>query len=185
MKPAYYLIPGYIEPHHLDILYNLVQGLTVEGPVFEIGSFKGRSSSALGLSCKKAKRMFICVDPWAPCRNHHGTVYKSMDKEYAEFLKNMKSVGLIDGRDFIHYRSTSTEVVSKIDKLSMIFVDGSHEYEEVIKDLGNYVPKVVPGGIVAAHDYGDPAWPGPSKAWNEYMKKYRPSRNGNLIWTKV
>jgi len=34
-------------------------------------------------------------------------------------------------------------------------VDGAHDYEAVKSDIQRWVPSVVPGGIVAFHDYGN------------------------------
>jgi hypothetical protein len=35
----------------------------------------------------------------------------------------------------------------------LMFIDGDHHYEGVRADLENWTPKIVPGGIVAMHDY--------------------------------
>ena len=37
--------------------------------------------------------------------------------------------------------------------IHLLFVDGSHKYSVVAADIANWVPKIVPGGVVAFHDY--------------------------------
>ena len=37
----------------------------------------------------------------------------------------------------------------------LLFVDGAHDYEAVKSDIVGWTPAVVPGGIVAFHDYGN------------------------------
>jgi hypothetical protein len=34
----------------------------------------------------------------------------------------------------------------------MVFIDGDHEYESVRADLLAWIPKVLPTGLIAAHD---------------------------------
>ena len=36
-----------------------------------------------------------------------------------------------------------------------IFIDGDHSYEAVRADLAAWEPKLVPGGILAGHDFGN------------------------------
>jgi predicted O-methyltransferase YrrM len=37
--------------------------------------------------------------------------------------------------------------------LDFVFIDGSHEYEDVKEDIYHWYPKVKKGGIIAGHDY--------------------------------
>ena len=39
------------------------------------------------------------------------------------------------------------------DSIHLLFVDGDHRYSGVRADITNWIPKVVPGGLVAFHDY--------------------------------
>ena len=53
--------------------------------------------------------------------------------------------------------------------IHLLFIDGSHRYEDVLADFAGFFPGVVPGGIVACHDVnGD--WPGVYRAWHEVIK---------------
>jgi len=52
--------------------------------------------------------------------------------------------------------------------LGMVYIDGDHSYEGVKKDLNAWYPKVVPGGIIAMHDYLNVADYGVKKAAEEF-----------------
>ena len=54
--------------------------------------------------------------------------------------------------------------------LDLIFVDASHEYQNVIKDLNNYSNLLSNDGILVAHDIHSLEYPGVNKAWNEFKK---------------
>ncbi len=46
----------------------------------------------------------------------------------------------------------------------MVFIDSSHERDETIESFRQWAPLLAPGGVIAFHDYGDPAWPGVTQA---------------------
>lgn len=50
--------------------------------------------------------------------------------------------------------------------LDLVFIDGDHSYDAVISDLGSWVPKVRPGGVVVGHDF-NARWPGVVRAVHE------------------
>jgi len=54
----------------------------------------------------------------------------------------------------------------------LIYIDASHQYEDVKADILAWMPKLRIGGIIAGHDY-DHFWPGVAKAVNELI----PSRS--------
>ena len=50
--------------------------------------------------------------------------------------------------------SNDQGIQSKIQPpIHLLFIDGDHSYEAVSGDIKGWTPKVVPGGIVALHDY--------------------------------
>lgn len=68
-------------------------------------------------------------------------------------------------------RAYSSEVVNLFEdnELDFVFIDGSHEYEDVKKDLTLYYDKIRPGGILAGDDYNT-GFPGVPLAVNEFCK---------------
>jgi SAM-dependent methyltransferase len=140
----------------------------------EIGSWKGRSSSYMGVeiirSGKKIK--FDCIDPWMGDLNSLGDVYdpfvpKDNNPEwlYLEFMNNIGPVS----SSINPIRLKSIEAVDRYEdrSLDFVFIDGSHEYGDVKEDISVWYPKVKKGGTIAGHDYT--TYPGVKKAVDEFF----------------
>ena len=69
------------------------------------------------------------------------------------------------------------------DKVALIFVDGSHDYDEVKLDLELWTPKMKDGGCMAFHDTVNSVWPGVPRAVREVVYKSSRFRNLRLIDT--
>ena len=74
------------------------------------------------------------------------------------------------GERYVLYRVTSDEAVDKFvdDAYDFIFIDGLHEYNQLLKDCANYWPKIKKGGVFAGHDYT--AIEGVRKAADEFAE---------------
>jgi predicted O-methyltransferase YrrM len=57
-----------------------------------------------------------------------------------------------------------------IPKVDFVYIDGSHEYENVIKDLHYFWYTLKPGGILAGHDWHSP---GVRRAVEEFAERRR------------
>jgi predicted O-methyltransferase YrrM len=135
---------------------SMVQG-AVDGAHFvEIGSWKGRSASYMAVeihnSNKKIK--FDCVDTWRGSVEHINDIFVKEDTLYSEFLKNIEPVKHIINP----IRMPSLEACNLYadNSLDFVYIDASHEYEDVKKDIINWLPKVKNGGIIAGHDINCP-----------------------------
>ena len=83
--------------------------------------------------------------------------------EVQEYINPFPSTSLIAARYF-----------QKNDiKADLIYIDGSHEYEDVIADLKSYWPLVNNGGIMFGDDYDEKQWPGVVKAVDEFSDKIK------------
>jgi len=88
---------------------------------------------------------------------------------------------------YIILQGDSVEMLEHIvdNSLSMVYIDADHSYEGVKRDIEAAYPKVVSGGILAFHDYGNVTDYGVNQAVNEFC-----SANGyspilipeNSIW---
>jgi len=78
------------------------------------------------------------------------------------------------------------QILYETDRVDLLFIDGDHCYETVIKDIKGWTTKVPIGGVVAFHDYEyreqDVKWdeclPGVKKAVNEVFEH-------NIDWTEI
>jgi predicted O-methyltransferase YrrM len=145
-------IPGWLTDEEGEVLYDLAKACDGRGVIVEIGSWKGKSTTCLGLGSKAGKRVPIySIDPHA-------------DYRFGEFKANMERAGIIDLVTPI--ASKSQDAVAGFDRpIELLFLDGSHEYEDVKADFEQWVPKVVDGGTIAVHD--TTLWKGPKRVVEE------------------
>jgi MMP 1-O-methyltransferase len=141
-------IPGWLTDEEGEALYDLAKGCTGKGVIVEIGSWKGKSTTCLGLGSRAGKSVPIfAVDPHA-------------DYRFGEFKENIERAGVADLVTPI--ASKSQDAVSGFDRpIELLFVDGSHEYDDVKADFDQWVPKLVDGGTIAVHD--TTLWDGPKR----------------------
>jgi predicted O-methyltransferase YrrM/GR25 family glycosyltransferase involved in LPS biosynthesis len=134
----------------------------------EIGSWKGKSSAFMAVEIANSYKNInlYCVDTWEGSVEHQGT--EELNSLYNIFSDNMKPL-----TDYhIPLRMTSLEAAKQFENnsLDFVFIDASHEYEDVKNDINAWFPKVKNGGIIAGHDYyvtGHDYFPGVKKAVNE------------------
>lgn len=132
--------------------------------IVEFGSHCGRSTRALGDNCPG---MVHAVDPWT------GEYLNNEDKpsgalagvsRWPDFKRNLND--LIKTGKVMPQRMLSTDFKIGF-KVDMVFIDGDHRYEEVVKDIDHALSILKKGGILVGHDYNHPDWPGVKKAVDE------------------
>jgi predicted O-methyltransferase YrrM len=132
-------VPGWLSDEEGEALYELAKDCTGRGVIVEIGSWKGKSTICLGLGSRAGEGVRIfAVDPHA-------------DYRHGEFKDNIERAGIADLVTPV--KGLSQEVVDGFDEpIELLFVDGSHEEDDVREDFEKWVPKVIQGGVVAFHD---------------------------------
>jgi precorrin-6B methylase 2 len=68
-------------------------------------------------------------------------------------------------------KKENLQTIKKFQPYDLIFVDGSHEYNDVKKDLNNYCKMLSDDGILVAHDIHSLEFPGVDKAWSEFKRQ--------------
>jgi MMP 1-O-methyltransferase len=132
-------VDGWLSDEEGEALYELAKDCTGKGVIVEIGSWKGKSTICLGLGSRAGEGIQIfAVDPHA-------------DYRHGEFKQNIERAGIADLVTPV--KGLSQDVVGDFaEPIELLFVDGSHEEEDVRHDFDTWVPKVVEGGTVAFHD---------------------------------
>lgn len=70
-------------------------------------------------------------------------------------------------------RLDSVDAAQTIDEqLDFVYIDGDHSYEGIRADLQAWFPLIREGGIIAGHDYGQPAFPGVKAAADHFFKRF-------------
>lgn len=75
---------------------------------------------------------------------------REFDKEIAHFVLEHKWGDRVN-----LWNCTSEEAARSTPNASVgiVYIDGLHDYQNVVLDLNSWWPKVVPGGILSGHDY--------------------------------
>lgn len=124
-----------------------------QATVVEIGSMKGRSAIALakGLSARGGEGRLYAVDP-------------QEDERYEEFIANLERAGVRQLVEPIRATSHDAAHELRLAGIDVLFVDGSHEYEDVLQDVRDWGPRLGAWGVLG---FNDPFWPGVNRALRE------------------
>lgn len=147
---------GPVEGYALEALAAQGPG---QGEVVEIGSFKGRSTCLLAQGLRRSGRGKVtAVDHFQGSSDHQpgqaAAVADLVEKGdfFEAFQNNLRERDLLDFVDV--RRNPSRLAVQGWDKpIRLLFIDGEHTYDAVLEDFALWSRFVVPGGVVAFHDY--------------------------------
>ena len=119
----------------------------------EVGSWKGRSAAFMAVEIINSNKniKFDCVDTWKGSIEHTTYDVITEEKLYDVFLSNIEPVKHIINP--IRMTSIEASKLYEDNSLDFVFIDASHEYEDVKEDILAWLPKVKIGGVLAGHDY--------------------------------
>ncbi len=169
VKAAVERVEGFMVPGQEQYLFEKAASLPDDAVILEVGSYKGRSTVAMGYACIGTRRKIYCVDTW-----------DGNDKDFPErkffdvWRQNVAANGLEDY--VVPLRGMSHGVLERWADLGgrrpidFAFIDGSHEYGDVLKDFQLVWPLVKDGGWIAFHDVHY-TWPGPKRVWHDVGKR--------------
>jgi predicted O-methyltransferase YrrM len=163
IAPVVESIHGYLDPGQERFLFEKAKSLPDDGVILEIGSYHGRSTSALAFGCVGSGRKVYCVDLWgsSDLRRHSGF--------FNQFRNNLSRLRL--SRHVVPLHGPSAQVLGQWDQLTggarveFVFDDASHQYDQTLEEWELFYGLVKDGGWIAFHDVR-PCWPGPLWIWN-------------------
>ena len=130
----------------------------------EVGSALGWTTEHILKTCKKLKQYTVADDWRAVSEGNVGPFSVSnMKDQFMDRIGNHPKLKILEG--------VSWEQAEKVQdgSLDFVFIDASHDYESVIKDLKAWAPKVRPGGMLCGHDAH---WDGVKQALKELYPDY-------------
>ncbi|MBI3549126.1 MAG: class I SAM-dependent methyltransferase [Elusimicrobia bacterium] len=148
----------------------------------EVGSWKGASAVFMGSRLKRQTPpgKLLCVDTWLGALEFwtdpgDETRYKSLGLRhgypsvYYQFLANVVRAGLRD--IVIPFPQTSTIAAKWLRKngvrAELVYIDASHDEDDVLSDLQNYWPLVTDRGVLFGDDYD---WPSVRDAVDRFTR---------------
>jgi predicted O-methyltransferase YrrM len=145
--------------------------------IVEFGCLHGRSTRALA---DNNDGTIWAVDPWSgdyfdengeKCEGFTTYVMPNFLDNLADHIASQH---VIPVRRF----SYSFKLNHKVD---MVFIDGDHRYDSVLKDIKKAYDLLEVGGLISGHDYGHPMWPGVKRAVDELVSHV--AINGQIWWS--
>ncbi len=154
-------IEGWLTDAEADVLVAAAAHVCATFPpdhaIVEVGSYQGRSTVALAsVAAMLAPLVRVhAIDP------HEGEVgaadigVQQTPATLVKFRENLQQGGVCE--QVTVYRRCSYEV-DWHGPISLLLIDGLHDYENCARDFRHFEPHLADGGLVAFHDYG--AWSG-------------------------
>ena len=140
-------VEGWLGPEEGRLLYRLAQAADPAGVIVEIGSWHGRSTIWLAAGARAGRgARVVAIDP------HSGTDLRSEGETTEHVLRtNLRRTGLDDRTEVVV--ATSLEAAARWSRpVSLLWIDGDHEYESARQDLSLWEPYLLPDAVVALHD---------------------------------
>jgi len=153
---------------------------TKPSTIIEVGSWKGASAINMAQICSKHKvnAQIFCVDTWLGAVEFWTSLANTPDRNlllkngypqiYYQFISNVVHTNT---QDYIIPLPMTSVIACKVlefhnIKADLIYIDGSHEYEDVLADINNYTKLLNSGGIIFGDGFGG-CWTGVTKAVEE------------------
>lgn len=163
--------------------------------IIEVGTWKGASAINMGNIIKKMNLQcqLYCVDTWLGAEEFWNSLKDTPERNlllkhgypqiYYQFLSNVVHCNLQKIILPLPLPSTIAFKVLEYNQIQadLIYIDGSHEYEDVKTDIKLYKQLLTKKGIMFGDDYND-NWPGVKKAVNESFLKERVTIVDNNYW---
>lgn len=136
--------------------------------IAEIGSWRGRTTRALA---DNTSGIVYAIDTWDGSEEHQEFLKdKPKDWLYDEFLTNTRGLcNVCPTRGYSINVANCFKQSGFVWKFDMIFLDASHDYENVKNDILAWRPLLFNSGILCGHDYSD-TWPGVKQAVHEIFQ---------------
>ena len=164
-------IEGWLEDLEAELLIattkKICKDLAAPNNIVEIGSYHGKSTVLLGTVLKA-----LCPDARVYSIDTHDGKLGAADQGLQTFMpslaalkRNVDNAGLSEVVNIIKGSSLTV----KWDKtISLLFIDGLHDYPNVARDFWHFSNWIRKGGYVAFHDYAD-YFPGVKAFVNEVL----------------
>lgn len=152
--------------------------------IIEVGTWKGLSAITMGNAVKKLKlnTKIYCVDTWLGAIEFWTTEKSTSERNlrnkngypqiYYQFLSNVVHNNLEDV--ILPFPNTSENGYRYFKyhniKAQMIYIDASHEEDDVYRDLNNYYDLLENNGILFGDDY-QKDWPGVINSVNKFAEE--------------
>ena len=150
-------IKGWLTDAEADLLISVALKASCplrDAHLVEVGSYQGKATVLLGQVAKSASKdvKVYAIDPHDGILGSKDQGLHTFDPSFEAFMQNICEAGLMD--TVVHVQSKSTDVDWN-QPISLLLIDGLHDYSSVSTDFRKFSGHLIPGGYVAFHDYAD------------------------------
>ena len=132
----------YFSPHTFNFI-SVIKNKSINN-LLEIGSFEGNSSMFFARYLKDTK--IYCVDNWVGTEEYNNLNFKTLENNFDENLREFKNI--------IKKKCTSDEFFLNNNlSFDLIYIDGYHKAQQVLKDFKNAWKVLNKGGILIFDDF--------------------------------
>lgn len=141
-------VEGFLGRGEGEVLYHLA--CKSNGKIVELGSWKGKSTIWLGKGSEAGgKHPIYAIDPHAGTEEHRPDGKQLWT--FRAFQQNISHANIADY--VIPIVKPPLEGIKDVPgRVSLVFIDGTHDYEELKADFDHWLPKLTIGGTIAFHD---------------------------------
>jgi hypothetical protein len=145
----------------LDGLRAFIATLPDGCTIVEVGCYRGEAT----LEFLTRALAVVCVDPWLDYTDYNdGIPDRVIHLTHAEALFDANIAPFYGRVAKLKMPSVTAALLLGTAQFDAVYIDGRHEESAVRADIHCWFPHVKPGGILACHDYGNPAFPGVKRA---------------------
>jgi len=159
-----------------DIYSRMVREAASGAHFVEVGAYLGKSTCFMAVEILNSGKniRFDVVDTWAGSVEHqkgqgHESSLVVEGGLYQAFQENVRPVQHVVHP--IRMRSVDAADTYANGVLDFVFIDASHEYEDVVADIRAWRPKVKRGGYIGGHDLQN-CFPGVIRAVSEEVPTF-------------
>jgi len=151
--------------------------------IIEYGSLQGRSTRALADNLQDDGKIWA-VDPWNGDYyiDYTGDVLNQVDTYVLPIFKENLKDHIATGR-VVPCRGFSYNFLPP-NLVDMVFIDGDHRPETVLRDIQQALKSLRPGGIISGHDYDHPMWPGVKEMVDSVFWSSEVEIKESIWWTQ-
>jgi hypothetical protein len=120
-----------------------------KGIFLDLGTYKGRSAARMAINSPKSSIFTVNIHPKDETDPGIFFTDRLTTKEIGSFYKKHKLKNI----EQIFANTANWEMPSKLKKLSLSYIDASHDTNFVFNDIKNVVSRTKKGGFVLFHDF--------------------------------
>jgi predicted O-methyltransferase YrrM len=162
-------VPGTSSAREGKLLAYLAWKAPQQGCLVEIGAFKGKTTALLvEIANRRPDRPAVySIDPHADFPSYANP--SQIMNTWASYCETVQRFHLTE-RGLNVVRAFSHDAGRTWNRpISFLWIDGGHEFEDVVHDIDDFVPLVVPGGWIVFDDAKGGYFPGVERAIREKM----------------